>query len=35
LHLLGHDHETEEEAEAMEQMETGILKGLGISNPYE
>lgn len=35
LHLLGHDHETEEEAEAMEHMETGILKGLGISNPYE
>ncbi len=35
LHLLGHDHETEEEAEEMEQLETGILKGLGISNPYE
>lgn len=35
LHLLGFDHETEEEAEAMERLETDILKGLGISDPYE
>jgi probable rRNA maturation factor len=35
LHLLGHDHEDEDEATAMEQLEIGILKGLGISNPYE
>ncbi len=35
LHLLGHDHEDEAEAAAMEQLEIDILKGLGISNPYE
>lgn len=35
LHLIGYDHESEGEAEEMEQLETGILKGLGISNPYE
>lgn len=35
LHLVGYDHESEGEAEEMEQLETGILKGLGISNPYE
>ena len=35
LHLLGYDHETNGEAEEMEALETRILKGLGISNPYE
>jgi len=35
LHLLGFDHETDEEAEEMEALETRILKGLGISDPYE
>ena len=35
LHLLGHDHEDGAEALAMEQLEIDILKGLGISNPYE
>lgn len=35
LHLLGYDHEEEQEALAMEDLETSILKGLGISNPYE
>jgi probable rRNA maturation factor len=35
LHLLGYDHETDGEAEEMEALETRILKGLGISNPYE
>lgn len=35
LHLLGYDHETDDEADEMEQLETGILKGLGISDPYE
>ena len=35
LHLLGYDHEDDEEAEEMERLEAGILKGLGISNPYE
>lgn len=35
LHLLDHDHEDEAEAAVMEQLEIEILKGLGISNPYE
>ena len=35
LHLLGFDHETDGEAEEMEALETRILKGLGISDPYE
>jgi probable rRNA maturation factor len=35
LHLLGHDHEDEAEAFAMERLEIEILRGLGISNPYE
>ena len=35
LHLLGHDHDDETEAAAMERHEIEILKGLGISNPYE
>jgi probable rRNA maturation factor len=34
LHLLGYDHETEAEAEAMEALETRILAGLGIADPY-
>ncbi|WP_249209208.1 rRNA maturation RNase YbeY [Magnetospirillum sulfuroxidans] len=35
LHLLGWDHEEDEvEAEEMEQMETAILAGFGIANPY-
>jgi probable rRNA maturation factor len=34
LHLLGHDHETEVEAEAMEALETEILRGIGIPDPY-
>jgi len=35
LHLLGFDHETGDEAEAMERLEAAILKGLDISDPYE
>jgi len=35
LHLLGQDHETEAEAEAMEALECTILKQLGIADPYE
>ena len=34
LHLLGHDHLDEACAEAMEALETGILAGLGIDDPY-
>lgn len=34
LHLLGYDHIDEVEAEAMEALETKVLAGLGISDPY-
>lgn len=34
LHLLGHDHEAESEAAAMEQMEIALLARLGIPDPY-
>ena len=34
LHLLGFDHETDAEAEAMEGLETEILAALGIADPY-
>jgi len=34
LHLFGFDHETDEEAEEMEALETEILAGLGIADPY-
>ncbi|OZB61114.1 MAG: rRNA maturation RNase YbeY [Lysobacterales bacterium 14-68-21] len=34
LHLLGHDHIEETEAAAMEALETRILAGLGIADPY-
>ena len=34
LHLLGHDHIEEAQAEAMEALETRILAGLGIPDPY-
>lgn len=34
LHLLGYDHIDEGEAEAMEALETRILAGLGIADPY-
>ena len=35
LHLMGHDHEDDEEAEAMEAGEVAILARLGIADPYE
>jgi probable rRNA maturation factor len=34
LHLLGHDHIEASEAERMEALETRILAGLGIPDPY-
>ena len=34
LHLLGYDHETDGEAEAMEALERSILEGLGVPDPY-
>jgi probable rRNA maturation factor len=34
LHLLGYDHETDDEAEAMEALERSILETLGVSDPY-
>ena len=34
LHLLGYDHIEEAEAEAMEGLETRVLAGLGIADPY-
>ncbi len=34
LHLLGYDHETEAEAEAMEEAERLILEPLGVPDPY-
>lgn len=34
LHLVGHDHETDAEAEAMEALETRLLAALGIADPY-
>lgn len=35
LHLLGYDHLEDSEAEAMEALETRILAGLGIADPYQ
>jgi probable rRNA maturation factor len=34
LHLLGYDHETDGEAEAMEALERSILQSLGVPDPY-
>jgi probable rRNA maturation factor len=34
LHLLGYDHETDADAEAMEGLERDILAGLGVPDPY-
>lgn len=35
FHLLGYDHETDEEATAMETLEIDIMHTLGFNNPYE
>lgn len=34
LHLLGYDHEVEQDAQKMESLEIEILKEMGIPNPY-
>jgi probable rRNA maturation factor len=34
LHLIGYDHETDDDAEAMETLERDILAQLGIPDPY-
>jgi probable rRNA maturation factor len=35
FHLLGHDHEKEDEAKIMEALEIETLQALGFANPYE
>ncbi len=34
LHLLGHDHQTDTEAQAMEALECRLLASIGIADPY-
>lgn len=34
LHLLGFDHETQQQADEMEPLEIEILAGLGVASPY-
>jgi probable rRNA maturation factor len=34
LHLLGYDHESDSEADAMERRERMILSRLGVPDPY-
>lgn len=35
LHLLGYDHEEDDEREEMERIEIELLANLGVPNPYE
>lgn len=35
LHLLGHDHESDDDAEVMQEQEIVILKSLNVRNPYQ
>lgn len=34
LHLLGYDHQIDDDAEIMEQLEVSVLASLGVNNPY-
>ena len=34
LHLLGYDHNEDDEAEEMESLERSVLAGLGVPDPY-
>jgi probable rRNA maturation factor len=34
LHILGHTHRTDRDAQKMEQLESQILQDLGYANPY-
>ncbi len=34
LHLVGHDHEDDDQADAMEALEIRALHGLGLADPY-
>jgi len=34
LHLFGYDHQIEEDADAMEALETAVMNELGYSDPY-
>lgn len=35
LHLAGHDHDRDDEAERMERLESRILSTMGIADPYK
>ena len=35
LHLLGYDHETDQDAQIMEQLEREILARIDIADPYQ
>lgn len=35
LHLLGYDHQSDEEAESMERLERETMERLGFADPYE
>jgi probable rRNA maturation factor len=34
LHLVGHDHENDQDAQRMERREIAVLRRLGFANPY-
>jgi probable rRNA maturation factor len=34
LHLLGYDHETDDEADEMESLEVAVLASVGVADPY-